>query len=229
MISLIHPSRGRPLKSFQAMTSWLGKCADPDKVEFIVSIDSSDAQAAKYYELYDGFVKIFRRDNKSSVQAINAAASLSKGDILIVVSDDTQCPANWDKEILRVTEGKKDWILKTEDGIQKWIITNPIMDRAYFERDGYIYNPAFEHLFCDTYLSCVADIREKRISAPLVFTHEHYSVTGVPPDEVHKKNNATWGEGEKTFVELMKKFSSEEIKRIKDQSMVNWLRQRGVK
>ena len=54
--------------------------------------------------------------NRSCVEAINKAAEIARGDILIVVSDDTDCFPGWDTALLKEVEGKEDWILKTQDG-----------------------------------------------------------------------------------------------------------------
>lgn len=149
----------------------------------------------------------------------------------MVVSDDTDCFPNWDTALLKEVEGKTDWILKTPDGIQPWIITMPVMDRAYYNRTGYIYHPDFQHLFCDTYLTCVADITGRKITSNLMFKHNHYSVSGgqEKPDELHKRNDATWRQGEETFIRLMKEFTPEERSRIQDPGMKNWLRNKGVR
>jgi hypothetical protein len=115
--------------------------------------------------------------------------------------------------------------LKTQDGIQPWIITMPVMDRKYFDRTGYIYHPSFDHMFCDTYMSCVADINGRRITSQLVFPHNNDSIK----DDLRKRTDATWKQGEETFIKLMKQFTPEERSRISDVSMKNWLRNKGVR
>lgn len=228
MISIIHPSRGRPQKSFETLKKWrkcfMGCYGEP--VEIIVSVDIDDFALNAYVRLHGDRVLISK--NRSAVDAINNAAKATTGDIFMVVSDDTDPVDLWNEKIHEEVKGKTDWILKTQDGIQKYIITNPILDRAYYNRTGYIYHPDFQHLFCDTYLTCVADITGRKITSNLVFKHDHYSVNGTQPDELHKRNDATWKEGEETFIRLMKQFTPEERKRITDPSMRNWLRNKGL-
>ena len=231
LISLIHPSRGRPKKSYETYAKWSLTAKYPQGVKWLCSLDWDDDVAA-YVEAYGmNSLSPIVSKNKSSVDAINHAAKhwRNDGDIMIVVSDDTEPIPYWDEEITKIVQGKKDWILKTQDGIQPWIITMPVMDRAYYDRTGYIYHPAFDHLFCDTYLTCVADIIGKKITSGLQFNHDHYSVNGTPPDDVHKKNDATWRQGQDTFITLMKQFSPEERSRISDPGMRNWLRNHGVR
>lgn len=225
-ISLICPSRERPELSFANVQHWYGMRSRSIDVEIIVSLDNDDPKLGRYLELYRGTVaKLIFERNKSSVEAINRGAEVASGDIIMVVSDDTKCINNWDEAILKEVESKTDWILKTQDGIQPWIITMPVMDRAYYNRTGYIYHLDFDHMFCDTYMSCVADINGRRITSPLVVPHKNDSIK----DELRKRTDATWNQGEETFIRLMKQFSPEERSRIADVSMKNWLRNKGVR
>jgi aspartyl-tRNA synthetase len=173
MISVIHPSRSRIKQSKKTTYDWRWFAGHKD-FELIVSCDLDDPELEEYKKWYDGNILV--SENKSSVEAINNAAKIAKGDILIVVSDDTSCCDLWDTALLKIVEGKTDWILKTQDGIQPWIITMPIMDRAYYNRFGYIYNPAYKHLFADTELTCVSDITGRKITSNLLFPHNHYSI-----------------------------------------------------
>lgn len=233
MISIIHPSRGRAEKSANTIHKWINSATNIHSIELLVSCDMDDPMLDDYDSIYTPSIfrenPVIANENESAVDAINFAARKAHGYVLIVVSDDTDCFPGWDAEILKQTEGKTDWILKTQDGIQNYIITNPIMDRAYYNRTGYIYHPDFKHLFCDTYLTCVADITGRKITSNLMFKHDHYSVNGTQPDELHKRNDATWKQGEETFIRLMKEFTPEERAKISDPSMKNWLRNKGVR
>lgn len=227
-VSIIHPSRSRPQKSFETAEKWLNlNWMEMSEVQFIASVDSDDPFLGDYKRIYNTLLLI--NDNKSSIEAINNAARFARGNLLMVVSDDTVCDQDWIISLLRETNNKHDFILKTQDGIQPYIITMPIMDRAYYNRTGYIYHPDFKHLFCDTYLTCVADITGRKITSSLIFKHDHYSVNGTEPDELHKRNDATWKQGEETFIRLMKEFTPEERSRIQDPGMKNWLRNHGVR
>src|SRR3990172_5618 len=166
MISLIHPSRGRPEKSYITIQKWLINARHQHQIEVVVSCDEDDSCIFTYNKLYC-FKNIINK-NKSAVDAINKAADFSGGEIMIIISDDTDCPLNWDDYLIKFTEGKTDWILKTQDGIQPWIITMPIMDRVYYNRFGYIYHPDYLHMFCDTELTCVADITGRKLTSNLL-------------------------------------------------------------
>lgn len=221
MISLIHPSRSRIKKSRATMYDW-NRMAKARSFEIIVSVDQDDPEVEKYKTWYEERVIINK--NRSAVDAINNAAKVAKGDILIVVSDDTEPIEDWDLKILKESEGKTDWILKTQDGIQPWIITMPIMDRAYYNRTSNIYHPDFEHQFADTWLTCLADISGRKITSDLLFPHLNDSIK----DDLRKRTDATWQQGEKVFLNLVNKLPVEDLRKIKDGGMINWLKAKRV-
>lgn len=225
MISIIHPSRGRPDKSCKTIDTWI-LYADGDP-EVILSLDNDDPLKNAYRTAFNNKVI---SDNRSCVDAINNAAETATGDILIVVSDDTDCFPGWDTAILKELEGKSDYLLKTDDGIQDYIVTMTVMDKIYFQRDGYIYHPDFYHQFADTYLTCAADIRGRLIKSNLKFPHLHPGHSGgkLMGDSLNARNDASWGQGQDVFLKLMKQFTPEERSRIKDPGMRNWLRNKGV-
>lgn len=240
-ISLIHPSRGRVEKAFQSALKWIKDAGEP--VEYILSIDSDD----QYFGLYHGkFIGsglsqpmrqgigawghdgILGSDNRSAIDAINNAAKQCTGDIIVVMSDDFDCPPQWATALLRLTEGKTDWIAKTHDGIQNWIITLPIMDRVYYQRFGYVYHPGYAHLFCDTEMSCVADLLQRRINLDIPFKHNHYSTGASKKDSVSERADATWGQGEALFIERARKNFDliDPPGRITDEAYNNWIRRK---
>lgn len=229
MISLLCPSRQRPKKMFDTLQNWIKKSTQG--FEIILSLDIDDPTVDEYFELFQ-YVNAIRlvNTNKSAVDAINNAARVARGNIFIVVSDDFDCPERWDEQILKATEGKTDWIAKTPDGIQNWIITMPIMDRVYYNRFRYIYYPEYLHMFCDTELTCVADLLGRKIDLNIPFPHNHYSIGKSEKDQVSDKADATWMQGEKLFIERAKRnfdlvnYSG----KITNVEYINWLRSKGV-
>lgn len=241
MISIIHPSRGRPDKALETFHKWSDHTPDE---RYILSLDYDDPCLQEYLnKMPNEFILwsdvhsqptnnayIVVGKNRSAIDAVNNAARFAHG-IFVVISDDMEPCQNWHYEIQSISRNQKygeAWILKTYDGVQPYIITMPIMNHEYYKMFGYIYHPDFQHLFCDTYLTCVADITGRKITSNLMFRHNHYSVNGTAPDELHKRNDATWKQGQETFIRLMNQFTLEERRRIKDQSMKNWLRNKGV-
>jgi len=221
-ISLIHPSRSRATKAIEIAKKWIHEAGEP--VDYILSIDSDDPEKALYYHLFLGR-RIILKENRSAIDAINNAAKESTGDILIVMSDDFDCPSQWATSLLHLVEGRTDWIAKTHDGIQRWIITLPIMDRVYYNRFGYVYHPDFSHMFCDTEMSAVADLLGRRINLDMKFPHNHYSVGKAERDEINIRADKTWGQGEYTFMKHYRNNFGlvDPPGKITDQNFLNWV------
>ena len=214
-ISLLHPSRGRAEKSLKTYRTWIDKSSGGTEIEYLLSLDSDDD-----YDLYKhifgfDFYSIIAK-NKNLVDATNNGAKICTGDLLILISDDFDCPENWDLLLLDAVKDKKDFVLKTYDGIQDWIVTLPIMDRIYYEKQGYIYHPEYQHMFCDTDMTHKASLEGKLIIRnDLVFTHNHYSIGKSEKDCVNTKADLTWNQGEKVYLERVKNnfgIKKEEIK-----------------
>lgn len=225
MISLIHPSRSRASKAKETAKRWIEQAGEGVFIQHIFSLDVDDPQLDDYYLGTESVILINK--NRSAVDAINNAAKIAMGDIFIVVSDDFDCPKNWALTLLDSVKDKTDWIAKTPDGIQKWIITLPIMDRAYYNRFGYIYFPDYLHMFCDTELTCVADLLGRKIDINIPFIHNNYSRV---KDDVSIRSDATWNQGEKLFLERAKRnFDMDNrIGKITNQEYINWMRMKGV-
>jgi hypothetical protein len=248
-LSIIHPSRQRPDIAKQVYDNWMGKAANPDGIEYILSVDVTDPQRADYSYLFLGAVQIFSPSNmifaddnltfclghnSSAIEAINNGAKQASGDLFIVVSDDFDCPKNWDVDLLKYLKGKSDFVVKTYDGLQPWIMTLPIMDRVYYERFGYIYYPGYNHMFCDTEMSHVADLLDKAIIVPMTFQHNHYTQPGgLKRDAITTKNDRTWAQGEKLYLErLYRNFDipEDDIKGVLrcNKEHLSWLKSKGV-
>lgn len=232
MISLLHPSRSRIDKSEVTTAKWLFQKGDVE-VELIVSVDEDDPQLRSYMDHYPANQIIVNR-NRSAVDAINNAAKVAKGDILIVLSDDTDCCQNWGELILQATHGHKDYVLRIDDGYaqgipgtQEWIITAPILDRHYYNRFGYVYYPGYLHQFCDTEFSNIAYCLKKVIRTnDIVFRHLHPSILKEKRDEVMLRSDATWNHGKQLYIERFKRSFDLPIDPwdFKGESHMRWLK-----
>ena len=201
-ITILHPSRNRPNQANETIKNWLSKAHDRASIEYILSVDKDDRDLKRYKAIgieNGTYVSVNR--NKSAIEAINNAAKVSTANLIIVVSDDFDCEQDWDLKLLTALEGKEDYIVKTQDGIQDWIITLPILDRKYYNRFGYVYNPGYIHLWVDTEMTSVADYLGRKIILDLMFPHNHHSVGKSKKDAINERNNKTWNQGKKLYNE----------------------------
>lgn len=211
-ISIIHPSRKRPALAMETANKWLTNATN--KLEYFFSVDKDD-DWNQYMNCLEPILKTHERhsvglhvgDNSSSVEAINKVAEIVKGDLFIVVSDDFDCFPGWDEWLLSRLQGQNDFVVKTTDTLQEWLITLPIMDRTYYNRFGYIYYPGYKHLFSDTEMTEVGHLLGRVIDLrdnDHVFLHRHPCGGFVERDETYLKNDETWNQGETLFYERKK-------------------------
>lgn len=202
--SIIHPSRSRPEQSYGCISKWIDRAGK--QVEVIVSIDDDDPHNDAYFTYFSSGVTVIQNPNRSAVDAVNVAATFSTGQILIVVSDDFDCPKNWALILEKHLRGRHDFVFKVYDGLQKYIVTLPILDRAYYKRFGYIYHPDYRHMFVDTHFTHQADVLRRLIfKNDITFMHNHYSVNkNKMKDEVSERADKTWDDGKRTYIKHVK-------------------------
>lgn len=207
-ISIIHPSYNRPQWAAETAKKWLSQVDKPEGLEYILSIDEKDPAKDWYlqafYEIPE--VEVIINPNQNMIEAANHGARLSTGDILILVSDDFDCFPLWDRWIRNVTRGREDWTLKVPDGyrVNYYLQTLPIMDRTYYNRFGYIYNPIYTHMWSDTEASTVGYMLGKMLVVPdgedvPIFKHNHYTAGLSPKDHVYEKNDSSMDSGRQIF------------------------------
>lgn len=212
MITIIHPSRGRPEQALKTAMMWIDRIGLQDtEFEYILSLDSDDPEQWEYpRHLPILNFTVFRQPNKNAIEAINFAAKWYSDhrklpeDFLIVISDDFECPAGWGASLIALRSAGDDWIMKTVDGIQPWVITLPIMSWGYFNRFGYVYHPSYNHAWSDTEMTCVAELTGRLIFRDIEFKHNHYTVGGVK-DAISERADAHFEQGRKVFQERINK------------------------
>lgn len=202
IISLIHPSRGRPQKAYSTFRNWIDRSGS--EVEHILSCDNDDSLGYQYAPNFVGQTKCLVSSNKSVVEATNRAAKEAKGDILIYLSDDFDCPSNWGPLVLKEFEGVEGpCLLKVDDCLQPFhvpVLTIPIMNLALYERLGYFFHPEYRSMFCDQDLFEVCNKNGWIKNAPhLKFPHNHVSVGKAQDDETYRRSAANWDQGKTLF------------------------------
>lgn len=210
MISLLHPSRGRPEKSFNNAKEWI-KNAGCD-VELIISLDKYDSKLDEYISEYsknekvDSGIKqqIIINDNSSVVEATNHAAKVSSGGVLLYLSDDFKSFDGWGLAVAKEFENVSEPLLiKVDDCLQKFtvpVLTIPIMNRALYERLGYFWHPEYKSMFVDEDLYWTATkLNAMKMCPHLKFEHAHVCVGKAPDDETYRRSSANWEQGKAVF------------------------------
>jgi hypothetical protein len=200
--SLIHPSRGRVDAAQRAIREWTGHAARPDRIEYLLSVDESDDQNAYRGVAEHEGVRLVVGPNRSPVDAVERAARLAVGRILIVVSDDFGCPTGWDDQLLAVTDGLSGFGVLVHDGMDARIMTLPIIDRVMYERLGHLYCPRYLSMFADDDLTEAVRRFGHLIDARhLLFPHRHVTVGLAPDDDTYRRQHRVevWWQGWRMF------------------------------
>lgn len=201
MISLLHPSRGRPEKAFITANNWMRE-AGGVAVEHIFSLDKDDPLLSGYNPVHKG--RIIVNDNDCVVQATNHAAKEAKGDVLIYLSDDFDCFPLWGeqlKNIINLYQG--EFMIKVHDGLQDFyakVLTIPIMSRPLYNKLGYFFHPDYKSMWVDVDLYEVCDrmgvIKPHR---EIVFQHNHYCNGKSKRDETYNRSDAHFETGRRIY------------------------------
>ncbi len=189
LISIIHPSRGRPEMAFETFKKWFGNWGGNGLIQYILSIDTDDK--SDYKNLIDSGVLIVSNENNNVVDAMNSGAKLAAWPILVCISDDFDCPQNWDELILQNIDPEKEEALRINDTIMKFdCMSLPIMTKKLYDKLGYIYYPKYTGLFADTdLLEQCKRMGVLKTNIDLIFPHNHYINGKAKFDATYARHN----------------------------------------
>lgn len=209
MISLLHPSRGRPKKSFETTRKWIENAGC--EVQLIVSCDDDDPSLDDYLKIYKpldasmgDLFEVYVNPNDNVVQATNRACDAAVGDIYLYLSDDFDCFPDWGQAVLKEFENEnRPLLLKVDDALQPFhvrVLTIPIMNRLLYQKLGYFWHPSYfsMHVDCDLY-ETVSAIGAMKFARHLKFPHNHVSVGKAEMDETYRRSSANWDQGLRVF------------------------------
>ncbi len=207
-ILYIFPSRSRPSKLFSCLDNMHAMMHhDNYKIHISADIDDDSMFNEDVKNRIESYPHSFVSygTSKGKVDAINRDVLLQGDwDILVNMSDDMEFIMHgFDKQILSDYNS-----LPTGDVLMHYpdqaagaaLITMAIMDRKYFERDGYIYNPEYKSLFCDNEQQEVAKLRGRyKFFKRRLFNHNHPAWGHGSPDALmvhtesfHLEDKATY-------------------------------------
>jgi hypothetical protein len=110
------------------------------------------------------------------------------------LSDDFDCPFNWDAELEKVIGDKTDYAIRIQDDYVKAdnpIMTLPIISKTVLDRLGYIYYPEYKGMWADNDLFEVCQHLGVIQHTPLTFEHKHYINKKAKFDETYARHNNT--------------------------------------
>ena len=202
-VTVIHPSRGRPQKALNTYHNWLAKATDKN-IQWILSLDDDDRFLQTYKNIFFDAEIIVNR-NRNLVDAVNRGIAYIKGDLVIVVSDDFDCPDRWDEEInfIRFVDNVevKERAIYINDGYSfgRKVMTLPILSKALVDKLGFIYHGEYTGMFADNDLYELCEKLGVLITKNILFQHKHYTNGHAQNDATYQRHNNrnSWVLGEK--------------------------------
>jgi len=196
------PIRGRVERFFSTLDTYRSHESGKHLVQYVVSCDTDDPDMLDASGRLDSYDRLGYRYllNGSKIAACNADMDLAdpNWEVLILASDDMLPQVvGWDDRIasdMRREFPDTDGCLWYYDGRVKSICTLSIMGRAYYDRFGYIYHPAYTSLWCDNEFTEVAMAAGKMWkSDDVIIRHEHPSYGYGEKDSLYEHNESLYG------------------------------------
>ena len=192
------PTRSRPEKFFNTLDQYYKLLSGKRNVNFLITCDNDDItmnndEVKARLSLYKNLT-IKYGNHKSKIEAINADLNSDEFQIVLLASDDMIPVSNGYDDIIidKMTNTFPDFdgIVWFDDGVQgNRLNTLCILGFTYYNRFGYIYNPEYKSLWCDTEFTMVGNMLNKqKYFDQVIIKHDHHSVTGTGNDELYNIN-----------------------------------------
>lgn len=204
------PTRTRPHQFFKNLDSFYSKLSQNIPYLFLITCDSDDESmnnslVKRRLESYPNLEFSFSA-NASKVEACNKDLERYDFDILLAVHDDMQAVTKGFDEIIVNTMAEHfpdfDGVLNFHDGfIGGQCNTLPVVGKKFYDRFGYLYNPAYKALVCNVELTNISKMLKKEviIDQPII-RHNHPSWNAGKLDALYTKNEAHHEEDLGTFL-----------------------------
>lgn len=198
LFSILHTS-ARPNAWRAVYDDWMSKAVHPEQVEYVLVVDPrwgfsmnptdydpslpSRVAAGCSKLSFDNLVVTQNTGRMCYVDGVNIAAQVSSGSVLIVNADDQFACERWDSELeiryrsysafgcLNPFVIEVDWGGHEHD---RGIMPAPILSRARYEQQGYVFYPEYESMWADNDFFAAAYQDGVVIDARrLLFPHKH--------------------------------------------------------
>lgn len=193
MISLLCPTRGRPLSVARLATSIRDTASGSIPVELICYVDDDDAPMKVAVNTLPG-IKFVVGPRMMLSEYWNELTKKARFDLIMLAADDMVFRTHgWDELVIDIFAGYPDRILLVHgDDLGpngKSFATLPIVSRRWIETIGYFTPPGFPGDFADTWLNDVADMIGRKVLAPFVVEHMHHIWRKAQYDQTYKEKD----------------------------------------
>lgn len=177
LISILVPTRGRPIEFLRMVKSALALATHARRIEVVAYLDEDDAN--NYWPKIVG-VEYLCGPRIVLSEMWNECYRASAGEILMHCGDDIifRTPG-WDQIVRAAFASSEDKILLVHGDDcspnTDLLATHGFLHRRWVETVGYFVPPLFSSDWNDVWLTEVADLIGRRIKVPIVTEHMHYS------------------------------------------------------
>jgi len=212
-----YPTRQRPELFLKTLKEYHDKAFCNAQTTYLVSYDLDDLsmthEVIKEAKRY-GNVMMIGGSSDNKIHACNRDMDYAKNwDVVLLISDDMEVQKDgWDATILMDMDKyypNGDGVLWYHDGSKQRVITTlTCMDKKYYSRFGFLYNPIYKSFFCDNEFTDIArKLNKIKFIDNVIIKHQHPQWGGkVKHDELYERNNAPWKEDQNTY-ETRKRFN----------------------
>jgi len=221
-ISLLHPSFGRPDMAYITFKEWANASKNPQEIEYFVGLDECDDTIDSYkarFNIKEDEVGKFLMDvgdSDCAVKAVNRLATKisNSSELLVEICDDISSIPEWDVKLLLLLEGINNFeepkMIGTHDGLRDYgvVFTQPIMNRACYNKLGFVVYPEYTSMFADNDFTDIARVTGYLIDAPhILFKHKHYSIGMNTLDNtyIRRNNPEEFSRNERIYIDRKKR------------------------
>lgn len=153
LITLCHATYHCIKKPTEIRDLWLVNSIEKNLIEYIPGINEDDYDAISDTKDIKRFISP-KTNLCTAVKNWNGAASLSKGDLIVVIPDDMVPPYGWDIKLKELCKGinpiKHPFAIKIKDceSIKDTKMRHPVISRRFYEDFG-LFDKRFRGVFCD--------------------------------------------------------------------------------
>lgn len=157
MISILTPSRSRPIHAHRMVTTALANASMP--IEIKLYLNNDDPELNQYIELFDQSMYTIG-PNQSTSYSWNLMAETAKNDILFLVGDDCKFETpSWDRMIVEAFDQYPDKIAcvyPRAPSVSKYKSPHFCLHKNWINALGYFLPPHFYHWYVDTWILEIA-------------------------------------------------------------------------
>jgi len=208
-----YPSRGRPERFFTSLDSIVNNVVDKAYYHVACTLDVDDPKMNNgdvTRRLYDyENVSIQWGKSKSKIDAINRSMPDYDFDIICCMSDDMIYNIYGFDQMIRVDMNAHfpnfDGLLHYPDqDAKEYLATMYIAGKNFYNKFGFIYDPAFKSLWCDNLVMKVAQAMGKyKYCGYQINAHFNPAYGYMEKDALFLEQQAHWGEDELTYQKIM--------------------------